>query len=219
MAKQNTIGILLVIALIVVGMLLQSRYDLFAITGNEVITRNLPSQVSAGETFTLTYVASGTSGRWGASLEDSISGGCMFPGGVSSIKDLWLSTEGNTRAVSITAPQSGSCTFTGDYQFGDASLKPFPSQTVTICQPATCASLGFSCGTAPDGCGGTLNCGSCGTGYACQNNVCFQCNTPADTNCDGVITDTELISYGVQWLNNQISRSELGSAITAWALQ
>jgi hypothetical protein len=29
------------------------------------------------------------------------------------------------------------------------------------CQPATCASLGYTCGPAGDGCGGTLECGSC----------------------------------------------------------
>ncbi len=30
-----------------------------------------------------------------------------------------------------------------------------------VCVPATCSSLGKSCGNWPDGCGGTLNCGTC----------------------------------------------------------
>jgi hypothetical protein len=36
--------------------------------------------------------------------------------------------------------------------------------------PATCQSLGKQCGTWSDGCGGTLNCGSCQSGYICNLN-------------------------------------------------
>lgn len=35
------------------------------------------------------------------------------------------------------------------------------------CQPTTCAALGRTCGSAPDGCGGTLSCGGCGESEAC----------------------------------------------------
>jgi hypothetical protein len=35
------------------------------------------------------------------------------------------------------------------------------------CVPTTCAELGRTCGTAPDGCGGTLDCGSCPSGLTC----------------------------------------------------
>ena len=44
------------------------------------------------------------------------------------------------------------------------------------CTPTTCAALGLSCGSVSDGCGGTLNCGSCATycpaGYVYQGNYC-----------------------------------------------
>jgi hypothetical protein len=30
-----------------------------------------------------------------------------------------------------------------------------------VCKPETCATLGFNCGTVGDGCGGSLNCGTC----------------------------------------------------------
>ena len=45
----------------------------------------------------------------------------------------------------------------------------FSSATMIIsscgtCVPATCSSLGKSCGSWPDGCGGTVDCGSCGGG-------------------------------------------------------
>jgi hypothetical protein len=42
----------------------------------------------------------------------------------------------------------------------------------SACQPLTCAAAGKTCGTMPDGCGGTLECGTCGAGSTCSNNVC-----------------------------------------------
>jgi len=44
--------------------------------------------------------------------------------------------------------------------------------SATKCTPATCASLGFNCGTASDGCGGTLSCGTCTGPLVCTKNVC-----------------------------------------------
>ncbi|MCO4762984.1 MAG: hypothetical protein KC502_15820, partial [Myxococcales bacterium] len=45
------------------------------------------------------------------------------------------------------------------------------------CPPKTCASAGANCGTMPDGCGGTLNCGQCTGGQVCgAGNICG--NTP-----------------------------------------
>jgi hypothetical protein len=38
------------------------------------------------------------------------------------------------------------------------------------CVPKTCSALGFTCGTLSDGCGGTLNCGTCAPHYTCSNN-------------------------------------------------
>jgi hypothetical protein len=40
------------------------------------------------------------------------------------------------------------------------------------CMPASCQSLGAECGGPSDGCGGSLNCGGCGDGQFCSNNVC-----------------------------------------------
>src|SRR6266545_4100040 len=41
------------------------------------------------------------------------------------------------------------------------------------CQPKTCTSAGASCGSMPDGCGGTLQCGTCPPGQTCgANHVC-----------------------------------------------
>jgi hypothetical protein len=43
------------------------------------------------------------------------------------------------------------------------------------CVPTGCSST--SCGAAPDGCGGTLSCGSCPGGEPCNNNRCCQPST------------------------------------------
>jgi hypothetical protein len=70
------------------------------------------------------------------------------------------------------------------------------------CQPATCAALGKNCGSVPDGCGGTLSCGTCSAPQSCGGggtpNVCgctpttcaaqgAQCGTLAD-GCGGTLS-------------------------------
>jgi hypothetical protein len=47
------------------------------------------------------------------------------------------------------------------------------------CTPKTCAQLGAVCGSASDGCGGTLACGTCPTGQTCNSsNQCVGTCTP-----------------------------------------
>ena len=41
------------------------------------------------------------------------------------------------------------------------------------CTPKTCTSLGATCGSPSDGCGGTLSCGTCASGQTC--NASYQC--------------------------------------------
>ena len=51
---------------------------------------------------------------------------------------------------------------------------------IASCVPATCSSLGYTCGTASDGCGGTLNCGTCSSGQTCNaSGQCVASCTPA----------------------------------------
>ena len=48
------------------------------------------------------------------------------------------------------------------------------------CTPATCASLGASCGEASDGCGGALRCGDCPQGQTCGGaGVAGACGVPS----------------------------------------
>jgi hypothetical protein len=64
---------------------------------------------------------------------------------------------------------------------------------VQNCVPTTCEAQGAVCGTIPDGCGDTLDCGGCGPGYGCQANQCVdvdECLT--DGICDVNATCTNL---------------------------
>jgi hypothetical protein len=86
----------------------------------------------------------------------------------------------------LDALQSGSTSFAGvapgSYDarlFVDDSLVKLATSAVfavhSTCEPTTCAALGFDCGTAPDGCGGTLDCGTCASPRTCgadEPNVC-----------------------------------------------
>ncbi len=67
------------------------------------------------------------------------------------------------------------------------------------CTPTTCAAAGATCGSIADGCGGTLNCGSCAPGHSCVANQCeaicapascaslgASCGTPVD-GCGGTL--------------------------------
>lgn len=46
--------------------------------------------------------------------------------------------------------------------------------TEFFCTPDTCAGFGYECGIQSDGCGGTLNCGSCSAGASCDaGGICF----------------------------------------------
>ena len=44
------------------------------------------------------------------------------------------------------------------------------------CQPASCESLSARCGQAEDGCGGSLDCGTCGQGELCDGSECRRCD-------------------------------------------
>ena len=60
------------------------------------------------------------------------------------------------------------------------------------CVPTTCEELGFVCGPADDGCGGTLECGTCDKGLSCCSGQCVDTLTD-DNNCGecGIVCDAE----------------------------
>ena len=196
--KMKKIFISLILAIFLIGIVSAT------ITGSETMTRTLPSTVNPSSTFTVTYTAIGTSGSWGASIVDSVSGGCKFPSGGTLYQDVMLSDAGTTRTVQVIAPSSGSCTFTGDYKYGDKPTKLFTSQTVSVCV-ANCVRPSDLClSSSSNGCGGTCS-------WAVQK------NSNADLNCDNQVSRDELGSLITKWVNGQETRDNLGSAIQAWA--
>ncbi len=58
------------------------------------------------------------------------------------------------------------------------------------CTPATCASLGYNCGQAADGCGGLLNCGSCSNPQFCGGAGYDQCGGNNGLTADGGVACT-----------------------------
>ena len=48
----------------------------------------------------------------------------------------------------------------------------FSGSEAGACIMTTCSALGYSCGSWDDGCGGTLNCGTCFAGDICSNGTC-----------------------------------------------
>ncbi|HRI54691.1 MAG TPA: hypothetical protein PLW65_31355, partial [Pseudomonadota bacterium] len=69
--------------------------------------------------------------------------------------------------------QCGNCTVSGQTCGGGG----VPGKCgAPMCTPRTCASANANCGVIGDGCGGTLNCGTCPAGQTCgglgQPNQC-----------------------------------------------
>ncbi len=129
MAKQNN-TILLVLGLLVGLLLFGVNLGLFTI-GEASMTRSVPSTVQPGQQFNVIYTTT-ASDKWGASIVDTVSGGCKFPDGSNQLKTVMLSTEGGSKTIKVIAPSSGSCTFSGDYKFGTEVTKDFIDNTITI---------------------------------------------------------------------------------------
>lgn len=169
--------IYLIIGLVAVFLLFNTMKSQ-SILGSETMTRTIPGTVQPNADFTVIYSASGMSGNWAATIVDSVSGGCLFSG-VSAINNYLVSTSGTVKTMTVKAPASGSCTFTGTYQYGDKSINSFQAQTITIST------------TAPP-------------------------TYTIDSNGNGVIDSSELLSAITKWINGEITKSNLQTAINSW---
>jgi hypothetical protein len=75
------------------------------------------------------------------------------------------------------------------------------------CVPLTCSTgTGSRCGTFPDGCGDTITCPACGTGFSCSSNLCVACppddepdDAFLDRNCDGIDGNADASVFMAQW--------------------
>ncbi len=129
MAKQNY-TIFWIIGGILIAFLVASQLELFTITGSEKVVREFPSEVDAGTNQGIKYVVKGASGKWGVSIIDGLS----CPGyTIPAKKIVLISDTGSSLIVFYQLPNKEglTCTFSGNYKFGDKMVKTFPSQTIS----------------------------------------------------------------------------------------
>lgn len=128
--KTDNNLILFILIGIVIVLLVGFNTGLFSISSESSIIRTIPNSVLPGQTFEVTYSTSST-GKWGASIQENITGGCYIDG-KTSLKFVMMSDLPNPLIYTVTAPNSGSCTFSGDYKFGSETVKPFSDSIIII---------------------------------------------------------------------------------------
>lgn len=131
-----------------------------------------PDVLFVGEDF----VISGFSG-WKANVNDnSIEANPQFVNAGSNNFELTEASPAKNGGISIAGITTKD--YNGNPIVGNPDIGAFEYQEIT-CQPTTCSALGKSCGTWDDGCGNSLNCGTCASGQNCNNGVCESICTPA----------------------------------------
>lgn len=91
--------------------------------------------------------------------------------------------------------EGGALALGGLYEVtGGSAPVPLANQAEIVfaeCTPRTCSAAGATCGSAPDGCGGVLECGTCDGGQTCStSNVCCTPTTCADAGAQcGPVSD------------------------------
>ncbi len=107
-----------------------------------------------------------------------------------NFNEIWVSVDGDEKTLEsalsrpfglcgsiptiqyLSNPSSLAYHFANEIEvFSGTSLQDTIDNGVFCCVPETCASLDYNCGTADNGCEGTLSCGTCYP-YLCQNNRC-----------------------------------------------
>jgi hypothetical protein len=191
MAKNSNTITFIVIGIILV-LIIVPNLGLFAITGNERMTRSFPALVNRSTQLEVVYTVSQISGgNWGASVLDNVSckdplGNIVYDPITMSQKFVFLSQEGSsvasvTKIIAVPNAYDLNCTFTGTYQFGNKTIQSFPSQS-------------FRTEKAP-----------------------IVCPSGADTSKNGIVDRTELAVYISGWISGTITRTKLGQAIQEWA--
>jgi hypothetical protein len=95
---------------------------------------------------------------------------------------------------------------------------------VTTCTPKTCASLNTVCGPVSDGCGGTLECGTCSgssrcVSGQCEVDACAQagavCGSIGTTQCGMCANGSTCSSDQRQCIETLATATSIGSAVVA----
>ncbi len=128
-------------------------------------------------------------------------GGTVYPVSISGL-DQWINTTnvncGDGTYCHQAIYNSGLSFFINGMDAVDRFMALFliaPNlySLQVACTPTTCAIQGKNCGTIPDGCGGTLNCGTCTPPETCGFTKANLCSSqPGDLNGDGQVNITDL---------------------------
>jgi len=143
---------------------------------------------------------------------------------------IWVSVDGTETTLQEAISTIGLCGSSSHSYTGSINPGHFASEIEVTggnrfqelidsgefcCVPETSCptSLGCECGTCDDGCGGTLNCGTCGSGYTCSSGTCVMigecipgqtrtkdCDT-LDTVCTDYYDVTDTCSSTGYWTN------------------
>jgi len=193
------------------------------ISGSETMTRTVPSTVTKGVAFTVTYNIIGASGLFGVSVVDTVSGGCTPVGEHKFvIADDYQFVQ--SQSFTYTAPNAdANCVFHGDYKFGSFAVKPLDDTTVIIgtapCPTGQVLCNGVcatSCGECTSGqtqqctvdtCAGTKTCAAGAWGTCVKTDSSCGVETCTDPNgCDGFCqymtwakfaSETDYCMYGI----------------------
>jgi hypothetical protein len=118
----------------------------------------------AGVSFDVSGLPAGVTASVGAPTSSSASG--INPSAhVTLYAGAGVSLSGARQMVNVNAR------YGGQSQTSELDLE------VAACQPKTAAQAcgGLTCGGVPDGCGGTVTCGTCGAGQVCNGGTCGAC--------------------------------------------
>jgi hypothetical protein len=134
--------------------------------GNTAIVGGPDDSAMTGATWAYTRNVHGVWSQLGGKLFSSTAPRPSLQGSAVA-----LSADGNTaiiggpgNAISVYGPGNTNSTLVGAAWV----------YTRGPCQPLTCASAGWSCGSLDNGCGAQLQCGSCGAGLSCTVGSCFR---------------------------------------------
>lgn len=95
-----------------------------------------------------------------------------------SVGTMVLGADSNGNLICGWQGESGACQ-SGEYVKGiDSSGKIICDAFPSLCSASTCSSLSYTCGSWPDGCGNTINCGTCTAPNICAAGTCAVACTP-----------------------------------------
>ena len=121
---------------------------------------------------------------------------------------IWVSVDGSEMTLQNAISTIGLCGSSSHSYTGSINPGHFASEIEVLidgsymslqeaidseefcCVPETCAGLGYNCGIWDDGCGGILDCGTCGSYASCPSGTCVcnagwaDCNNDNSCECD-----------------------------------